>query len=93
MSQLSKLRRLFSGPAGDHREEIARLLIAAREDEAFGQRVRFLLRLPGPQRTSLVNTALHEMTLRGEPQSLREAFAVLATDTGAAAALRALDSA
>jgi len=74
-------------------EGAARLLIAAREDEAFGQRVRFLLRLPGPQRTSLVNTALHEMTLRGEPQSLREAFAVLATDTGAAAALRALDSA
>ena len=91
MSLLSKLRRLISSPAGDYREEIALLLLAAREDEAFGQRVRLLLSLPGPQRTALATTALHEMALRGEPPSLREAFAILATDGGAAAALRVLN--
>ncbi len=91
MSLLSKLRRLISSPAGDYREEIALLLLAAREDEAFGQRVRLLLNLPGPQRTALVNTALHEMALRGEAESLREAFAILSTDGGAASALRVLN--
>jgi len=92
MPLLPKLRRWFSGPAVDYREAIALLLLAAREDEAFGRQVRFLLSLPAAQRISLVNTALHEMNLRGESQSLREAFAVLATDNGAAAALRALDN-
>ncbi len=92
MSLFPRLRRWFSGPAGDYREEIARLLLAAREDEAFGRQVRNLLSLPGPQRTALVNTALHEMALRGEPPSLREAFAILATDEGAAAALRVLNN-
>lgn len=50
----------------------------------------FLLQLPSGQRASLVNTALHEMELRGEPRPLREAFAILATESGANAALRVM---
>jgi hypothetical protein len=43
MSLPSMLRQLLSSPAGDYREEIAHLLLAAREDEAFGRQVRYLL--------------------------------------------------
>ena len=46
---------------------LARLLLAAREDAKLRAQVLFLLKLPPAQRESLVNSALAEMALRGEP--------------------------
>ena len=71
---------------------LAALLEAAKSDEVFRSRVEFLLRLPKSQREPLVNTALHEMELRGEPIEVRAGFAALATDAGAATALRCLQA-
>lgn len=79
-------------PATDPSSELTTLLLAAREDTAFHRQLLFLLRAPSLQRQSLVNTALHEMTLRGEPKGARTAFALLATDKGAQAALEFLAS-
>ena len=69
-------------------DALATLLLAAKEDQEFRRRLEFLLRLPALQRQSLVNTGLHEMEVRGEPAEARAAFAVLATEEGAALALR-----
>lgn len=76
----------------DTRDALANLLLAAKEDEAFRRQVLLLLRAPSLQRQSRVNTALHEMTLRGEPKSARAAFALLATDEGAKVAMEVLMS-
>jgi len=72
-------------------DAFAVLLVAAKEDDEFRRRLEFLLRLPALQRASLVNTGLHEMEVRGESASARAAFAVLATEDGAAIAMRALE--
>ncbi len=64
--------------------------MAAREDAAFGRQVRMLLALPSGQRASIINTAVEQMTLKREPAELRPAFAMLATDEGAATAARLL---
>jgi hypothetical protein len=66
--------------AGD---ALARLLREAGRDAGLRARILFLLKLPPRQRESLVNTALAEMRLRGEPADARAAFAVLATEAGA----------
>jgi hypothetical protein len=71
-------------------DALATLLLAAKEDREFCQQVEFLLGLPALQRQSLVNTSLQEMEIRGEPAHARAAFAVLATEEGAAIALRAI---
>jgi hypothetical protein len=86
----SKLAGLFRGHHDDHREVIAQLVLAAREDEALQRRIEFVLQLPTVQRQSIINTALHEMELRGESNGVREGFAALATDAGAEIALRAV---
>ena len=90
MPFLATLRKWFHLREEEPQDVIARLLLAAKEDDAFRQRILFLLQAPTAQRQSLVNSALHEMSLRGEPQSVRTAFAVLATDEGARAALHVL---
>ncbi len=69
---------------------VARLLMAARSDETLKTQILYLARLPGHQRESVVNTAIHEMELRGESRADRAAFALLATEEGSAAALRLL---
>lgn len=79
-------------PATDPGHELATLLLAARDDAALRRQLLFLLRAPPWQRQSLVNTAIHEMTLRGEPRDARAAFALLVTDEGAKAALAILQS-
>lgn len=71
-----------SGEAGD---VLARLLMEAQQDARLRAQILFLLKLPLGQRESLVNSALEEMKLRGEPAEIRAAFAVLATDEGARA--------
>ena len=67
-------------------EQLAMLVLAARDDPAFGRQVKMLLALPSLQRASIIHSAVDEMKLKGEPADLRAAFAVLATDEGAAAA-------
>ncbi len=69
-------------------DALADLVLAAREDEAFRQRVMFVLKLPTEQRESLVRSAVEEMTMRGEPAAMRAAFLVLSTSEGADAAAR-----
>ena len=90
MPLLDKLRKLIHGREESPTDVIARLLLAAKEDDAFRQRILFLLQAPAAQRQSLVNSALHEMSMRGEPQNVRAAFAILATDEGARTALNVL---
>lgn len=85
-----KLIRTFLHKEDDPHEALARLVRAAEEDEAFRRNLLLLLRAPAAQRESMVNTALHEMVLRGEPKSARAAFAMLATPEGASAALAIL---
>lgn len=75
---------------GEPLELLASLLIAARDDEKLRAQILHLSRLPGLQRQSLVNTALHEMMLRGEPSSARAAFSSLASDEGARVAVEFL---
>lgn len=91
MSFWSKFRVLRGAREPDAPEAVARLLLAAREDEALRKRLLFILRAPKLQRESLVNTALHEMALRGESKEDRRAFAALGTDEGARAALALLE--
>ena len=86
MSLSGKQRPAPLQPDEDTGEVLARLLLAAQEDKAFRDQVLNILRLPLVQRQSIVNNALHEMTLRGEPMAMRQAFAVLATEEGAATA-------
>lgn len=86
----SKPAKRLPASAADHRDAIATLLLVAREDPALRRQLLALLHAPALQRTSILNTALHEMELRGEPAAARAAFTVLASDAGAALALRAL---
>ena len=62
---------------------LARLLREAEKDRTLRSQIRFLVSLPDVQRESLVNTALEQMKLQGEPAEIRAAFAVLATEEGA----------
>lgn len=80
------------GGSPDASAAIADLLLVAREDPEIRRRLRAILSLPRLHREPLLNTALEEMALRGEPGSLRAAFAVLIDDEGARRALQALDA-
>ncbi len=82
--------RAKTRPPTDPGPALTTLLLATRDDAVFRRQLLFLLRAPSLQRQSLVNTAIHEMTLRGEPPAARAAFALLATDEGAKAALEFL---
>jgi hypothetical protein len=87
---IAKIRerlRTIERPGAD---ALATLILAAREDEAFRRRLTFVLRLPPKQREALVRTAVDEMRLQGEPAEARAAFVSVATEEGAAIALRLL---
>jgi hypothetical protein len=81
MSSLGRARAAATSEAAG--DALARLLQEAGRDPDLRARILFLVKLPASQRESLVNTAIEEMRLRGEPASARAAFAVLATDEGA----------
>jgi hypothetical protein len=87
---LASLQKAFGLSDEDSGDVLARLLMAAKEDAAFRQRILSLLQVPVAQREPLVNTAVHEMQLRGEPPAACAAFATLGTDAGAKVALRIL---
>jgi len=91
MSRLSALFSAVSRHDQSPADALATLLVAAKDDEEFRRSLEFLLRLLALQRASLVSTGLHEMEIRGESASARAAFAVLATEDGAAIAMRALE--
>lgn len=90
MKLFAKIRRALAGH-GDTGDTLARLLLAAKEDEAFRKRVWFILQLPAAQRESLIHSAVHEMRLRGESEAACAAFATLAAEEGAATARRILE--
>ena len=69
---------------GDVSESATVLLLAAREDPELGDRLRAILRLPSFHRKSMINTALNEMQLKGEPPLLMQAIALLADDASVA---------
>ena len=66
------------------------LLLAAREDPAFGAQLTALLGRPRREREPLIRTALHEMELRGEDAAACAAFGRLVDDATAERALRLL---
>jgi hypothetical protein len=84
------IQNLFKG--GDEPAEaiLADLLLAAQRDEEFRRRVMALLSVPDIPRESLVDSALHEMSLRGEPANVRRAFGLLVSPQGAALAREVL---
>lgn len=90
MKFFARIWKAVMGPADDTGEALARLLVAAKEDAGFRRQVLAILRVPTVQRTSLINTAIHEMRLRGESEAACAAFATLATEEGAKVALRVL---
>ena len=67
------------------------LLLAAKEDKEFGDRLRVVLRLPSFHRKSMINSALAEMQAKGEPPLLMQAIALLADDASAAKMLGYLE--
>jgi hypothetical protein len=67
------------------------LLLAAKEDREFGDRLRLVLRLPSFQRKSMINSALAEMQAKGEPALLMQAIALFADDVSAARMLSYLE--
>ena len=69
----------------------ARLLLAAKEDPALRDHLRRLLALPEVHRRALINTALHEMALRGEAAALQAGFGALLTPGAAEAVLQFLE--
>lgn len=71
-------------------DQLSRLISAAQEDKSFHQQLCGLLRLPDLQRASIINQGLHEMKLRGEPESIRQAFRLLIAKDAAATALELL---
>jgi len=90
MKFFAKIWNAVMSPADDPGDALARLLIAAKEDSGFRRQVLAILRVPTVQRASLINTALHEMRIRGESEAACAAFATLATEDGAKMALRVL---
>jgi hypothetical protein len=84
------LRNALFGTGDDGGDMLARLLIAANDDPALRQRLIALLSVPSSERQALIATALHEMALRGEPETIRAAFAMLGPEKSAATALRIL---
>ena len=84
------LERLSPSRDDAAKEVLASLVLAAREDAAFRDRVMFVLNLPVTHRESLVRTAVEEMERKGEPAEMRTAFLALATPEGAEAAARAI---
>ena len=90
MSVASQIRKWASRADDEPSDVIARLLLAADEDNALRSQIISLIHVPTIHRQSLVNTALHEMKLRGESKGACAAFALLATDEGAKIALSIL---
>lgn len=90
MSFFAKIWSTVTNPADDPGDALARLLIAAKEDSGFRRQVLAILQVPTAQRASLINTALHEMRIRGESEAACAAFATLATEDGAKVAMRVL---
>ncbi len=72
------------------KDALATLVLAAREDAAFRDRVLVVLKLPPTHRESLVRSAVEEMQRRGEPAEICAAFLTLATRAGAEIAARAI---
>jgi hypothetical protein len=87
---LATLLKRFSAKEHGGSDTLASLIMAAQEDAAFRARLVAVLRLPLAQRRSIMNTAIEEMRLRGEPAAAQQAFAMLTTDQGAQTALRLL---
>jgi hypothetical protein len=87
---ISTIRKVFGNPVEEPADALARLLASAGEDPVFRGQLTTLLQLPAAERESVINTALHEMRLRGESDSACAAFATLASEEGAAIALRVL---
>lgn len=91
---MKRFPEIFSAIGRDDQstaDTLATLLLAAKEDAKFRRQLKLILRLPAVQRESLINTALHEMEIRGESPQARAAFAVLATEEGAKIAMRTLE--
>jgi hypothetical protein len=90
MNIIAQIRKAFRDAEDEPGEMLASLLLAAKDDPALRDGILALITAPVGQRESMINTALHEMRLRGESAAACAAFATLATEEGAKAAWRVL---
>jgi len=91
MSLLAAILHSCVQKTDDPTDVIASLLLAAKEDPDLYRRMIFLLTAPAAHREPLVNSAIHEMRLRGESAGICAAFATFIPDEGAKAALNILN--
>ncbi|WP_221032063.1 hypothetical protein [Actomonas aquatica] len=82
-SVLTKLKQWLFPPSDDTLDALTTLLTAARDDRSLRAQVLMLVRLPDGQREAIVNSAVEEMRLKGEPADIRAAFALLGPADGA----------
>jgi len=88
---ISILLERFHSEQDSGADALATLILAAREDAAFRQRLVIVLRLPASHREALIRTAVSEMRLRGEAPAVQKALLALSTEEGARTALQLLD--
>jgi hypothetical protein len=75
----------------DPADSIASLVLAAKDNAALRSQILYVLDFPTDKRRILVDSAIEKMTLNGESESIKSAFAILATDIGARAVSRILE--
>ena len=80
----------MSAGTDDSLEALAVLLRVAEGDDTLRRQLRTFMQLQSFQRTSLINSAVQEMTSRGEPADVRQAFALLTSDDAARVVLEHL---
>ena len=90
MNLSAAIKNFVGSKEDDPCEVMATLLLAAKEDATLRTSILCLLHTPPAQRESLINTALHQMQLRGESAGNCAAFAMLGTESGAKTALAVL---
>ena len=73
-------------------EALTRLILAAREDDAFRQEVLAILKLPLSERTLVVAQAVQRMKQHDEPEDIRQTFQLLADPSAANGMIAALDA-
>jgi hypothetical protein len=84
---------MSSGKLSDEvQETLARLILAAREDEEFRNYVLAILRLPESERVLAVAQAMQQMKENDEPETICNAFQMLGNSTAADVIIAAINA-
>lgn len=79
-------------PHDEVQETLARLILAAREDEEFRKYILAILRLPESERVLAVAQAVQQMKQNDEPETIRNAFQMLRNSTAAKIIITAIEA-